>query len=414
MAEKPDLVFYHFTYGYFSMLAFVVPFTRWILVRRFGRELRALVARLRPGRLDLVGHSFGTHLIGWTLRGLRPDENIQIDTLIFAGSVLRSGFFWADLIPARVCRVINDCGTGDTVLLASQFLVPLTGMAGRTGFVGMNGPEFTNRYSTFGHSGYFQDQTGKATDEYMRLHWVPLLMGEAPVQQFDMRLAPTAWRGLGIWITNNFEPLKIILMLSPILAALIWVGALYIEANAAKERMEAVVDLGEAMKSKDGLSDETVFLLDTMQRALEVPLRKTYVIWLDDDREVNARERSALRKYGLCFSHVETTADAVRMIEASPDKISLVISDFRRDRDPQAGYGFLDEIKRRNLAIPFIFYIRNYTPEQADEARRRGASAEVSGEFDLTDAILNVLNPDNVPASRAQLIWQELYGCSRF
>jgi hypothetical protein len=70
LAKKPGVLFYHFTYGYFSMLAFVVPFTRWIVVSRFRRELRALVARIQPGRVDLVGHSFGTHLIGWALRRL--------------------------------------------------------------------------------------------------------------------------------------------------------------------------------------------------------------------------------------------------------------------------------------------------------------------------------------------------------
>src|SRR6476659_6535649 len=214
LAKKTGVVFYHFTYGYFSMLAFVVPFTRWIVVRRFRRELMALVTRMQPARLDLVGHSFGTHLIGWALRGLKADDNIRVDTVILAGSVLRSAFFWADLIPSRVRRVINDCGAQDAVLLASQFLVPLTGMAGRTGFVGMNGPEFTNRYSMFGHGGYFRDGAGKDTDDYMSRNWVPLLTESTAVQHFDMRLAPTAWRGLVIWITNNFEPIKILLMMT--------------------------------------------------------------------------------------------------------------------------------------------------------------------------------------------------------
>src|SRR4051795_6212026 len=59
--------FKHFRYSYFSLLAFWFPPIRWFQVRRFAKELAAIMAE-KPHRLDLVGHSFGTHLIGWALR----------------------------------------------------------------------------------------------------------------------------------------------------------------------------------------------------------------------------------------------------------------------------------------------------------------------------------------------------------
>src|SRR5258707_15621234 len=77
-------------------------------------------------------------------------------------------------------------------VLASQFFVLFTGMAGRAGFIGMNGPEIKNRYSEFGHSGYFQDNAGTVSDEYMRVNWLPLLTSDAPIREFDSRKAPTA------------------------------------------------------------------------------------------------------------------------------------------------------------------------------------------------------------------------------
>src|SRR4051812_17232591 len=87
---------HHFRFGYFSFLAFYVPLLRRLVVRRFSRELEALIFRLRPDRIDLVAHSFGTYVAAWALRRSRLE--VKIDTLILCGSVLRPSFYWADLI----------------------------------------------------------------------------------------------------------------------------------------------------------------------------------------------------------------------------------------------------------------------------------------------------------------------------
>lgn len=99
----------------------------------------------------------------------------KVHTLILCGSVLRSTFYWADLVPGRVGRVVNDCGERDGELIMSQLCVLMTGMAGRTGFVGMEGEGFANRHSDFGHGGYFHDANGRPDDAYMRQNWLPLL-----------------------------------------------------------------------------------------------------------------------------------------------------------------------------------------------------------------------------------------------
>ena len=44
----PEIEVYHFSYGCFSFLAFLVPFLRWLIIRRFRRELRDLFARTSP------------------------------------------------------------------------------------------------------------------------------------------------------------------------------------------------------------------------------------------------------------------------------------------------------------------------------------------------------------------------------
>src|SRR6516165_1435912 len=186
-SNDPSLEFVNYKFGYFSIFAFIIPIFRWLVVRRFRQELVRLCAGTPRSRIDLIGHSFGTHIIGWGVKGLSPKLKIVIDTIVLSGSVLRSSFPWGDLLGTRVERVINDCGTKDKVLLLSQFGVLFTGMAGRTGFSGATSQRFRNRYSVFGHSGYFQDASGRPNDDYMKAYWLPLLRSDAPVAEFDHR-----------------------------------------------------------------------------------------------------------------------------------------------------------------------------------------------------------------------------------
>ena len=105
--------------------------------------------------IDIVSHSFGTHLVGWALYDLAP-RNLRFGTIILSGSVLKVGFPWQELIDRYVvARVINDCGLQDSVLVLSQLCVLLTGMAGRLGFQGGLNERFVNRYFRGGHGLYF-------------------------------------------------------------------------------------------------------------------------------------------------------------------------------------------------------------------------------------------------------------------
>ena len=166
---KPTVETTNYAYGYFSFIAFLVPPFRWLATKRFQQILVEEVKRDSWDRVDLVGHSFGTHLLGWALQSLSSDPDLKIHTVILAGSVLRPRFRWDRLIPARVGRLINECGVRDGALIASQLFVLLTGMAGRVGFSGPLSRRFQNRYFNFGHSGYFDGDNaivlGTATND---------------------------------------------------------------------------------------------------------------------------------------------------------------------------------------------------------------------------------------------------------
>ena len=214
-----------YRYNYFSALGFLFPPTRWIVTRRFRNELIRSCAELPWDRVDIVAHSFGTHIAAWAIRGLAADYRPAINTIIFAGSALKPSFSWADLIPRSVRRVINECGTHDDVLILSQFFSLFTGMAGRIGFIGMERDSFINRYYAFGHGGYFGDGSDDP-DRFMREQWLPLLTSDAQIVRTPPRDAPTPVGGVVQFLIDNAEIVKILIYVVPLLAIILWINGL--------------------------------------------------------------------------------------------------------------------------------------------------------------------------------------------
>src|SRR4051812_32944568 len=94
----PSIAVANYGYGYFSVVAFVIPIFRWLAVRAFRARLRKLIAAHPGASFGFVAHSFGTHLVAHALRGMKPSELPDIDVVILSGSVLKSAFDWAPLI----------------------------------------------------------------------------------------------------------------------------------------------------------------------------------------------------------------------------------------------------------------------------------------------------------------------------
>jgi len=199
--SDPSINSISYKYLYYSAVAFWTPRLHQLEVRKFRKELNVLRMNHPNARLDLVGHSFGTHLIGHALRQLSGEGiNLRIDTIILCGSVLRSDFPWRGLIDAgRVRRVINECGENDIWVKVSQ--IRGFGMAGFTGFRGTtDGETFCNRYHRFGHSGFFEpDGPESHEDDFMRREWIPLLTQDAPPTP-RLASSPNLFQGLGYFI----------------------------------------------------------------------------------------------------------------------------------------------------------------------------------------------------------------------
>ena len=213
---ETGIIVHNYRFGYFSIIAFAFPFLclvlRSLVVRRFREEIREQLRENRGARVDLVGHSFGTHVIAYALRSLhREGLDFQVHTVLFAGSVLKVDFPWRSLINSgHVHRVVNDCGTRDDILVLSQATVLLMGMAGRVGFNGSESARFRNRYFDFGHGGYFTDKRGVPDYRFMSEWWLPVLTTDAAPAPHDPREGNT-WTGFWtFWCSSNLqEPIRV-------------------------------------------------------------------------------------------------------------------------------------------------------------------------------------------------------------
>ncbi len=268
IGQTEQLTVYAYKYGYFSVFALLVPFLRWLVTSRFRRALLRIVQDAPWDRIDLVGHSFGTHIIAWGLHGIKGGPQQNIHTIILAGSMLKSDFPWDDLIETSVGRVVNDCGTRDNTLLLSQFGVLFTGMAGRVGFTGMTSSRLRNRFMAIRHSGYFV-QKGSPDDTFMRTYWLPLLTTDVEIPLVDER-HENALSGPVTFLANNAEPIKLTVYITPLVVAIAVVYGLYEEAEQQRQIAMSRVLALEALEADDPdlsirLSLEALRVRDTVE-----------------------------------------------------------------------------------------------------------------------------------------------------
>lgn len=233
--QAPDIDHRTHTFGYFSALAFLIPPLRWIEVRRFANALEKLMVANEGARIDIVSHSFGTHVVAWGLLEVRKRRKLNIGTVILASSVLRAGFRWDELLDdGSVGRVVNDCGIDDSILVLSQLFGIGTGIAGRFGFSGMTSDRFLNRYFKGGHSHYFLDASGNPSDAFMHRYWLPMIVTSDAPERINERSTPTPWEGMKTAILQNFEIIKLTAYAVLVLAPLATYVGLYTEAEAQR------------------------------------------------------------------------------------------------------------------------------------------------------------------------------------
>ncbi len=152
------LIPYHLDYGFFGVLAFLLPWARAGRVQWLRRELRDLMDRTGARRVSVIAHSFGTWLALEVLEA--ENGNLRFDRVVLTGSIVRRDFPWGAMLARRrwIQALRNERATGDWVVRAAELFArlagPLAPRAGASGALGFNTacPGVHDRQVVGGHS----------------------------------------------------------------------------------------------------------------------------------------------------------------------------------------------------------------------------------------------------------------------
>ncbi|WP_187430926.1 hypothetical protein ROLI_033110 [Roseobacter fucihabitans] len=149
------------SYGFFPMLPFLMPWKRRQKVEWFMDQFAQAKAKFPNAKFSYVGHSHGTYLLA---RALQDYEFVKFKNVLFAGSVVRSGFPWKTLIDdGRIENVFNYVATSDWVVAIFPKAIELTnlqdlGSAGHDGFKALKSEQYLG-YAPTQSSGERLEQT---------------------------------------------------------------------------------------------------------------------------------------------------------------------------------------------------------------------------------------------------------------
>lgn len=234
--EDPNVEVYIYKYGYFSALAFLLPFFRIFPIRGFRKYLLSSKDDWENANVDIVAHSFGTFIVGQALRGMHDGDSPRFRLVLLCGSVLKQLFPWHSIVGQKkqVARIINDCGQTDIWPVFAQLFVLGMGIAGRRGFAGVLGPDagVINRFYPVGHSGFFEEF-------FMETNWLPVLTSDE--LELTEEIVPPH-PGWSVSLEYYLEPVKLIILVSPIILVLsVWSAQ---QKQIAKE--QALVSISHA------------------------------------------------------------------------------------------------------------------------------------------------------------------------
>lgn len=102
------------------------------------------------------------------------------------------------------------------------------------------------------------------------------------------------------------------------------------------------------------------------------------ILWVDDHPANNRYEQQAFTNLGAKLTIKHSTNEAMAHLKSQ--RADLIISDFTRIDDPQAGYTLLEAIKARKeyKDIPVIIFTSSSNPTFAEQTVNRGGFGQTS------------------------------------
>jgi CheY-like chemotaxis protein len=124
----------------------------------------------------------------------------------------------------------------------------------------------------------------------------------------------------------------------------------------------------------------------TAEKASRLSLEGATILWVDGHPENNEYERKALEALGIKFAIAKTTDEGLKLM--SQNSFSLVITNFKRDDDPQAGYTLLRAIRNQPHPTPTIIYSSSANAGFDEDSKKLGAVGETNDPQRLFDMVI--------------------------
>ena len=151
-------------YGRFDLVRFLLPF-RYFRNRAKEKIFRQIrhAQQSEPGlEFSIIAHSFGTYVVS---RILQDEFDLQIDRIIFAGSVVRYDFPFEQFSNRFRSDILNEVAAKDVWPAFAESITTGYGSAGTFGF---KRPRIYDRWNNGGHSAVLNAK-------HARDYWLPFL-----------------------------------------------------------------------------------------------------------------------------------------------------------------------------------------------------------------------------------------------
>jgi CheY-like chemotaxis protein len=151
--------------------------------------------------------------------------------------------------------------------------------------------------------------------------------------------------------------------------------------------------VAEANVQRGGGPVDTSILRSQAIRLIDEPDWKR-VLWVDDHPEHNEAETAALSKLQIEVQTARSTAEGIKALE-NEAKFNLVISDWGRAWEWEAGLRLLGRVRELQPSLPVVFYHGETDPvkraARAEKLRAAGAFGEAIYPAELITLVLRAL-----------------------
>lgn len=144
---------------------------------------------------------------------------------------------------------------------------------------------------------------------------------------------------------------------------------------------------------RESLASDIAALIESVPRLSSEPRHAARVLWVDDRPAGNERERTALRKEGIVFDNVVSTAEALDQL--ANETYDLIITDLGRrhssDASLEAGVTFLRQPVVKEGGPPVIVYADSWAEWQRGMLIELGAAESTASRSKLIHTVLAIL-----------------------